>query len=117
MYYFVRFIAYIDETRRPAGFPQEVYADFTWQVENEQELRYNINEMSKVFVGQHCVITPKDPNEIQISGLPKFDTRILVPMHMITHISTETKRIIGEMPSAGLDGTPQLIDGTRVKPN
>jgi hypothetical protein len=117
MYYFVRFIGHIDETRRPVGFPTEIYADFTWQVENEQELRYNINEMSKVFVGQHCLIVPRDADEIQVMGLPKFDSRILVPIHMVTHISTETKKIIGEMPIANLDGTSQLIDGTKVRPN
>jgi hypothetical protein len=117
MVYFVRFCGHIDETRRPAGFPKEVYADFTWQVQDEHELRYNINEMSKVFVGQSCMIVPRDPDEIQSAGLPKFDSRILVPLHLITYISTETKRIIGEMPTAGLDGTTQLIDGTRVKPN
>jgi hypothetical protein len=73
--------------------------------------------MSKVFVAQHSMIVPENPDEIQVPGLPKFDSRILVPIGMLTHISTQTKRIIGEMPTAGLDGTPQLIDGTRVKPN
>ena len=117
MYYFVRFIGSIDETRRPAGFPTEVYADFTWQVENEQELRYNINEMSKVFVAQQSMVVPRNPDEVQLTGPPKFDSRILIPIHMITHISTETKRIIGEIPVAGLDGTSQLIDGIKIKPN
>jgi hypothetical protein len=117
VYYFVRFIGHLDETRRPAGFPDEVYADFTWQVENEMELRYNINEMSKVFVGQHCMIVPKEASQIEDPARPKFDSRILVPIHMLTHISTETKKIIGDMPTTGTDGTPQLIDGTKVRPN
>jgi hypothetical protein len=117
MFYYVRFTGHVDETRRPVGFPKEVYADFTWQVENEAELRYNINEMSKVFVGQHCMIVPKDTAQIEEPLKPKFDSRILVPLTMITHISTTTKKIVGEMPTVGADGTSQLIDGTKVRPN
>lgn len=117
MYYFVRFIGHINEEIRPENFPKEVYADFVWGVKDEQELRYNINEMQKVFVGQRSMIVAKNPTAIEVPGKPELDSRILIPMHMLSHISTKTKEVIGEIPIIGTDGTSQLIDGTRVKTN
>lgn len=117
MDFYVRFTGHVNDRIRPEGFPREIYADFIWKVENEAELRYNINEMCKVFVGQHSMIVPRDPSGIEVPGKPTLDSRILVPIGMLSHISTTTKKIIGEMPMLSADGTAQLIDGTRIKSN
>lgn len=117
MFYYVRFTGHVNEEIRPENFPKEIFADFIWNVKDEDELRYNINEMSKVFVGQHCMICPRDPGGVEVPGKPTLDSRILVPLHMLSHISTKTKEIIGEIPTVGVDGTAQLINGTLVKPN
>jgi hypothetical protein len=116
-YFFVRFTGHVNEVLRPENFPKEVYADFIWNVKDENELRYNINEMSKVFVGQHCIVAPRNPQGVEVPGKPELDSRILVPLHMLSHISTKTKEIIGEIPTVGTDGTAQLIDGTKVRTN
>ncbi len=112
--YRVRFIGHIDDRKRPEGFPREVYSDIFCRVKNEQELKAAINEQSKVFILQQCMVVPKGDVLVEDMSKVRFDTRMMVMMHMITHIDTITTKIIGEIPEVGEDGTPQMMDGTKV---
>ena len=114
MYFLVRFTGHIDESRRPAGFPYQIHADFTWKVESILELRHNMNEMSQVFIKQQCMIVPLNADEVVDVPMPRTDSRIIVPLHMLTHISTTTKKIVGDIPSVNEEGQPELSDGTKV---
>ena len=100
--------------KRPEGFPHEIYVDTFARVEKEVDVVKHINDWSKIFINQQCMIVPKDGIRWEDLQVLSFDTRILVPLHMITFISTETKRIVGEIPGIGEDGMTQLSDGTKV---
>jgi hypothetical protein len=114
MDYLVRFIGHIDEHRRPVDFPKEIYSDLYVRVKDDQELKAAINEQSKTFILQQCMVVPKEPGAIEEMHKARFDTRMMVMLNMLTHIDTITKKITGEIPEVGKDGTPQLMDGTKV---
>jgi hypothetical protein len=112
--YTVRFIGYIDERKRPEGFPHEVYVDAFYRVKDGQELKEAINGQCRVFINQQCMVVPKEPGKLEDMSRVQFDIRMLVPWHMITHLSTITKKIIGEIPEINEAGIPELMDGTKA---
>lgn len=114
MDYLVRFIGHIDERKRPENFPKEVYSDLMVRVQAEKELKDAINQQSMVFITHQCMIVPKNPDAIQDMGKAVRDARMIVPLHMITHITTLTTHILGEIPEANLEGVLQLMDGTKA---
>lgn len=114
MDYMVRFIGHIDERKRPESFPKEVYADMFARVGTEQDLKKAINDYSMLFMTQQCMVVPKEPGGLEDMLKPKYDARIMVPIHMITYIETVTKKISGEIPEINTDGIAMLTDGTKV---
>lgn len=110
----VRFIGHVDETRRPVGFPREVYSDLYVRADNAAGLKAAINSQAQVFINEGCMIVPKDPGQIEEMVSTAHDSRWIVPFHMITFISTITKRIIGEIPQLDETNKPSLTDGTKL---
>lgn len=108
MDYLVRFVCHIDLRKRPENFPKEVYSDMYVRTDNDKGLMDAINERSKVFVMQQFVVCPLIPGQIENGQIYEPDKRIMVPMHMITHISTITKRVIGDIPYLGEESTAQV---------
>jgi hypothetical protein len=114
MEHMVRFTGYIDEKRRPAGFPKEVYSDIFFDVKTAAELKNAIKSMYTVFVTQQCMLVPKDNDAIQEEESNfNYDSLILVPISMLTHIGTTTRVLAGEIPTI-VNGHLQLLDGSKV---
>lgn len=114
MYFMVRFIGHIDARKRPENFPKEVVNDIFARVKNDKELRDAINNQAQVFINQQCMIVPKDNNKTEDRSKISFDNRMLVPLHMITHIDTITSHIVGEIPEFDENNVPKLMDGSDV---
>lgn len=106
--FFVRFKAHIVESKRPAGFPKELVSDMVVQVNSIQELFQATNEQAGKIIAMQAFITQKDQNEPHVEVDPNdqsgtnLDKRILVPLHMISFIETETKRLTNQMPETGV---------------
>ena|ERR1700733_11808795 len=116
MDYYVRFIGHIDETRRPDGFPKEIYSDLYVRANDPAGLRNAINQQAQVFINERCMIVPRNPEVIEEfagQNVPP-DSRMIVGWHMITHITTITKRIIGEIPQLDENNKPHVSDGSKV---
>lgn len=116
MDYMVRFIGHVDETKRPVGFPKEVYSDLYIRANDQAGLRNAINEHAQKFINDSCMIVPRNPNAIEeFSGqnVPP-DSRMIVCWHLLTHITTITKRITGEIPQLDENNKPQVSDGSKV---
>jgi hypothetical protein len=111
--YSIRFIGHIDETRRPIRFPKEIYFDLYVRAENSQALKAAINAQAQVFINENCMIVPKNPSALESFSNPATDSRMIVGWHMITHITTETKRIVGEIPQLSQDNRVLYTDGTK----
>lgn len=115
MEYMVRFTGYIDEQKRPLDFPSEIYSDVFFDVQNTTELRDSIKKMYQIFAAQQCMLVPEDQNAIQNDESRfNYDSLMYVPMHMLTKITTDSKRLSSEVPTIGEDGQPKLKDGTKV---
>ena len=114
MEHMVRFTAYIDETKRPKDFPKLVYSDLFFNVKSNSELKGYIKSMYQIFMAQQCLLVPKTAEVETVEEEFNYDDHMLVPMHMVTHIHTDTKKIIGEIPGIDDDGNPKLLDGTPV---
>jgi hypothetical protein len=116
MDYLVRFVGHIDETRRPDGFPKAVYSDLYVRADNPSGLKSAINEQAVVYIRDGCMIVPRNPDAIEEfagASVPP-DSRMIVPLHMFTHLTTITKRITGEIPQLDADNKPQVTDGSKV---
>ena len=115
MDYLVRFIGHINEKSRPDGFPKEVYSDLYVRAGSDAGLRKAINEQSMVFIRDNCMIVPKNPEKIEDAFRPSLDSRMIIPWHMITHLTTVTKPIVGGLPELNRDGGDEGLefsDGT-----
>jgi hypothetical protein len=115
MDYMIRFVGHIVERSRPDGFPKEIYSDLYVRADNPSGLKAAINQHCQVFINEGCMIVPKNPDEVEESVNVKYDSRIIVPWHMIAYISTITKRIIGEIPQLNEQNKPEVSDGSKVQ--
>jgi hypothetical protein len=97
--YVVSFLGYVIECLRPEGFPKIVQHDVMVRAETLEGLQAAINtEIAELYVKRKCFIVPKDPAQIEEIGKVKVDSRILVPIHMISHIFTKTTKLVQEVP-------------------
>lgn len=92
--YFVEFKAFIDERRRPEGFPHEVVVQETYDnVENTQHLQMIVNKRFIELVTSAGLVVLKNPSETQALGVITFDKRRFVPWHMLTHLEMSVKHM------------------------
>lgn len=114
MIFMVRYTGIIDGRKRPENFPPEIWVDIFYNVQNEAELKKKVNDQGTVFLAQQAMIVQRDMMFLEDPTKIQFDTRMIVPMHMITSIHTTTHRVLGEMPEITPEGKAQLPDGTKV---
>lgn len=110
----VRFVAHVDEIRRPPGFPTKVYFDTFHDDADRINIKDFIKSVYQIFVAQNCIITPKDSAAIQDEQNFNYDKMMFVSLGMITHITTETKRLVTPIPTADEYGNLQLLDGKKA---
>jgi hypothetical protein len=97
--YLVQFEGHIIEAFRPEGFPKIVKHDVMVRAENLIGVQNAINqETAELYIKRKCFIVPKDPGNIEEVGSVQVDQRMLIPMHMISHISTKTTKLATEVP-------------------
>jgi hypothetical protein len=97
--YVVQFLGHIIEALRPEGFPKIVQHDVMVRADNLEGLQAAINsETAELYVKRKCFIVPKDPNVVEEIGKVKLDSRILIPIHMFSHISTRTTKLAQDVP-------------------
>lgn len=113
MRYLVMFIGHIDERKRPEFFPKEVIDIKTFDVRNKEELIMTVNNYSNAYLVKQAMAVKQDPTSIEDTGSLQTD-RMLVPLHMITHITFVVKEIIPGEVLRGLAGG--LSEGEPEKP-
>jgi hypothetical protein len=116
MKFMVRYVGRIIESKRPAGFPKEVYTDIGVKSDSRDRLKETINDFLALLVSQQGMVVEKPKNFDSYSDLqPDFkdlDTRIFVPYHMFAYIETVSKLVSAktEPESRGdEDETPEEI--------
>jgi hypothetical protein len=126
--YTAKFIAAIDERKRPEGFPKSVYCIGTYLAQNNSHLAEQLNNEMNTIIQQQGMMISTDPEAtIDLSNvLVSLENRVFVPIHMITHIRTQVK-MMGAMPipvSTGVlttDGKStieyQTPEGVVIKPS
>lgn len=109
----VKYIGHIDETRRPAGFANKVMAIGTYHFENLEELMKLVNNEAGAIIRIQGMLVAKDPAEITDTTKIRFDQRMFVPIHMITHVTMEVS-MMQQMPQLDADNNYVLEDGSKV---
>lgn len=94
--YFVDFIAYIDERKRPENFPHEIHDKQVFEVESIPHLQFVVNERFIKLVSSSGMVVLKNEADITEEGKVSFDKRVFVPWHMITHMELK----VDMMPAA-----------------
>src|SRR5579863_699282 len=85
MKYFIVFSAYIDERKRPEGFPKVVKSSSIVQVDSPEELILQVEGLLyKNFVQHQSVGVHRDPSKVENLGQIDIGNRMWVPLHMIT---------------------------------
>ena len=103
--YIVRFIGHITPFLRPPHFPETVVDEYVFHVENLDGLKV---ETDKRF-GFYCrgisgMFIYKSPSKVDDS---KFvpDSQYFVPISMISHITTETIALTGDVEQSVIEKT------------
>lgn len=97
--YFVTFMAYIDERKRPENFPKVIHFSAMIHAENQEQLGGQVNLLLfQNFVQPQGVGVRRDPYKTEEVGKQDLNDRMWIPMHMITHIIPVVKMIVGEVP-------------------
>jgi hypothetical protein len=97
--YVVSFLGHIIESLRPENFPKVVQHDVMVRAENLEGLQAAINsETAELYVKRKCFIVPKDPTDVEQIGKVKLDSRILIPIHMVSYIETKTTKLAQDVP-------------------
>jgi hypothetical protein len=92
--YFVDFTGYIDERKRPEGFPKQVHVkDVYDSIESIIHLQAVVNTRFIDLIKAAGLVVLKDEDEPIETGHITFDKRIFVPWHMITHMTLDVKHI------------------------
>ena len=92
--YFVDFTAYVDERKRPEGFPREVHVQETHEnIEDTLHLQMVVNDRFVKLVTSSGLVVLKDPDAVITSGVITFDKRRFVPWHLLTHMEVTVTRI------------------------
>jgi hypothetical protein len=110
--YFADYVAYVDERKRPEGFPHEVHIHETYgEVENTEHLKAIVNDRFVKLVTGAGLVVLKDPSEILDSTTITFDKRRFIPWHCLTHM--ELKVTLLPEPSRPQDLLIQETPGTK----
>lgn len=91
--YLVRFIAHIDERKRPENFPKVISIDESFAVETLDQLSQGVNNRFKNLVSAPGIVALKNPDEILEQNVMTFDKRVYIPWHMITHFEASVNLI------------------------
>ena len=102
--YVVRFKSSIVPYMKPAEWPDQIVNEVYIRAKDFQELRDLVNKYLLVFSKQGGTSFMKDTKKPHSEDIETLDLRVFVPFHMITHIETETKRMVADMPGEGDEG-------------
>ena len=92
--YMVKIIGHIDVHKRPQGFPDNIYQVHVLQnVEKPALIEFVLKRTREIIYLQGMSVS-LDPAALQDPD--KIDTnRAFVPMHMLTHLSSEIAQLAG----------------------
>lgn len=96
--YMVKFIGHIDVHKRPQGFPAELVQVEVLQDVDKDALVTFITKRLKEIIYLQGMGASLDPAALQDPA--KIDTnRAFVPMHMLTHLTSEVIQIQRDVPT------------------
>lgn len=95
----VRVVGHIVEALRPDGFPQEVYIDHIVRDFTPEQIVDLVNTTIKGVFKDGAMAVSQQPKDEDQSGQPSVNKRMIVPLHMISHITADTLRMTEPMPN------------------
>lgn len=102
--YSVRFICHVVPSLKPPEWPESVVHEAVYKVKEFAELRDNVNKQIWVFIKQGGTTFMKDSKRPFGEDIQTLDCRVFVPLHMISHVETETKKLVTEIPNVEDEG-------------
>jgi|SRR5882672_1305432 len=91
--YLLEFEAHIVEDKRPEGFPHSVFVRQQYtNIESDEQLKELYNHFFTQMV-KNPGITVYPDNQIIDTSRVRFDQRIYVPWHMISHFQGDVKLV------------------------
>lgn len=90
--YLIKIIGHIEESKRPESFRNQIVFEFIFRCEKPQETTDVISERIFQIHKQGGMVGRSKPDEIDDPD-GSYDRFIYVPIHMISHISSETTRL------------------------
>lgn len=94
----VRVIGHIVEALRPDDFPQEIYIDHVVRDFTDEQIMNLINTTVTKIVATGAMVVMKDPGDEDQTGKVHFDLRMVVPVHMISHLTSDVMRMTEPVP-------------------
>lgn len=102
--YMVRFKAHLIPFLKPECLPNPILHDCFWTCENFEELKNNVNKEAYSFILQNGFITLQESKKPMVENAETLDLRCFVPLHMVSHITHEIKKMVTDVPNLEDEG-------------
>jgi len=95
--YHVVITGHLDEWKLPpdGSLPKEIHQVYNYDVDSLAKLGREIDDRQADICGSGAMKVRRDPFKIKVGVL---EPSIIVPLHMITHLSFKVTLMTGEMP-------------------
>ncbi|MDA4130150.1 MAG: hypothetical protein OK457_05230 [Thaumarchaeota archaeon] len=102
--YSVRFVVNLIPALKPEGWPNPVYHDVIFRVEDFQSLRSLVDQQMLKMIQQNGVVIMKETKKPLTESIESWDLRRFVPLHMVAFINTETSLLTSVFPESNTEG-------------
>jgi hypothetical protein len=101
--YSVKFLVHLIPQTKPEGWDNPVVHDTFVSANSFQNLKEMVNNEIGAFIKQRGVVILKEPKKPLEDNIETMDLRLFIPIHMVSYISTSTKRMTTDMPNLSDD--------------
>jgi hypothetical protein len=84
--YFLKITGHLLESKRPENFPKEITNNFVFEIKDLKAFWPNATKELVAIVHQGGMLVKKNSTAlVEDDGLSEINTRVFVPIHMISH--------------------------------
>lgn len=114
--YLIRFNGHISWEGQSNGLPSVIFAFLIFEGDDTNFINQLIETQTAAFLRSNAMYVQRDQGKIvDLRQTPQ--DRMVVPLHWITNITVDIKRLIGELSEADEAGVERLKDGKKPLKN
>jgi len=114
--YVIVFTAYLDERKRPEGFPRKVKEVLTARFDRLPDLVDFVNKRHQMYIQSKGMGATLDKVDLDRLGITETE-RVWIPERMIAFTTVVIKNMTGEVPQVDPEGIISMPSGKEIVKN